>query len=313
MRLIITGGTGLIGSALANSLAKDGHEVIVLSRNPARYSFPAGVRGEKWDGKTADNWGHLANGADAIVNLAGEPIAGSGLLPSRWTKERKQRIRQSRLDAGTAVCQAIAAAATKPKVLIQSSGVDYYGNVPNDQVIGEDAPNGSGFLADLTVDWEDSTAAAEEMGVRRVIIRSGIVLSMVSGALPITVLPFKFFAGGPLGNGQQWWPWIHLEDEVRAIRFLLEQETAVGPYNLCAPNPLQNKEFAKAIGRVMNRPAFMPAPAFALKLALGEIAAIVLDGRRAVPQKLQNEGFTFNYPQANDALAELLNKQTLDR
>jgi uncharacterized protein (TIGR01777 family) len=308
MRLIITGGTGLIGSALASRLAKDGHEVIVLSRNPARYSFPVGVRGERWDGKTADHWGHLADGADGIVNLAGEPIAGSGLLPSRWTKERKQRIRQSRLDAGTAVCQAIAAATAKPKVLIQSSGVDYYGNLPTDQIIGEDAPNGSGFLADLTVDWENSTTAAEEMGVRRVIIRSGIVLSMDGGALPITMLPFKFFAGGPLGNGQQWWPWIHLEDEVRAIHFLLEKETAVGPYNLCAPNPLKNKDFAKAIGRVMHRPAFMPAPAFALKLLLGEIAAIVLNGRRAMPQKLQNEGFTFKYPQAKGTLADLLSK-----
>lgn len=306
MRVIITGGTGLIGSALATLLAKDGHEIIVLSRNPARHSFPAGIRGEQWDGQTAVNWGHLADGAGAIVNLAGEPIAGSGLLPSRWTKERKQRIRQSRLDAGTAVCQAVAAANIKPKILIQSSGVDYYGNVPNDTIITEGAPNGSGFLADLTVAWENSTAAVEAMGVRRVIIRSGIVLSMNSGALPITVLPFKFFAGGPLGNGQQWWPWIHLQDEVRAIRFLLEEETAVGPYNLCAPNPLQNKDFAKTIGKVLQRPAFIRVPAFALRLLLGEIAAIVLDGRRALPQKLQTDGFTFQFPHAEAALMDLL-------
>lgn len=307
MRIIITGGTGLIGSALAKNLAADGHEVIVLSRHPARHTFPAGIRGEKWDSKTAVGWGHLADGAEAIVNLAGAPIAGTGLLPSRWTEERKHRIRQSRIDAGTAVTEAISAASNKPKVLIQSSGADYYGDVQSDQIITEAASNGSGFLADVTVAWEASTAAVEAMGVRRAIIRSGIVLSLESGALPITVLPFKFFAGGPLGSGQQWWPWIHLEDEVRAIRFLIENETAVGPYNLCAPTPLKNKDFAKVIGRVMNRPAIMPAPAFALKLALGEIAAIVLDGRRAIPEKLQADGFTFNYPEAEAALRDLLN------
>ncbi len=307
MRVIITGGSGLIGTALAKNLAADGHEVIALSRNPARHTFPKGVRGEKWDSKTAVGWGHLADGAEAIVNLAGAPIAGTGLLPSRWTEERKHRIRQSRIDAGTAVTEAIAAASHKPKVLIQSSGADYYGDVQSDQIITEAAPNGSGFLADVTVAWEASTAAVEAMGVRRVIIRSGIVLSLESGALPITVLPFKFFAGGPLGSGQQWWPWIHLEDEVRAIRFLIENETAVGPYNLCAPTPLKNKDFAKVIGRVMNRPAIMPVPAFALKLALGEIAAIVLDGRRAIPEKLQADGFTFNYPEAEAALKDLLN------
>ncbi|WP_420631175.1 TIGR01777 family oxidoreductase [Candidatus Leptofilum sp.] len=308
MRVIITGGTGLIGSALAKNLAADGHEVIVLSRNPEKYSFPSNIHGEKWDGKTAAQWGHLADGADAIVNLAGEPIAGTGLLPSRWTEERKRRIRQSRIDAGTAVTQAIRAAANKPKLVIQSSGVDYYGNVQSNQIITETSPNGSGFLASVTVDWENSTAEVEAMGVRRVILRSGIVLSMESGALPITVLPFKFFVGGPLGNGQQWWPWIHLDDEVRAIRFLLESEVASGPYNLCAPNPLSNKDFAKTIGQVINRPAFFPAPAFAIKLALGEIAAIVLDGRRAIPQKLQEAGFTFTYPQAQEALQDLLNQ-----
>lgn len=308
MRVIITGGTGLIGSSLAKNLAADGHEVIVLSRNPARHTFPDGVRGEEWDSKTAVGWGHLADGADAIVNLAGAPIAGTGLLPSRWTEERKHRIRQSRIDAGTAVTEAIAAANNKPNVLIQSSGADYYGDVQSDQIITEASPNGAGFLASVTVDWEASTAAVDEMGVRRAIIRSGMVLSMESGALPITVLPFKFFVGGPLGSGQQWWPWIHLEDEVRAIRFLIESETAVGPYNLCTASPLKNKDFAKAIGRVLSRPALFPVPTFVLKLMLGEIAAIVLDGRRAIPQKLQNDGFTFNYPEAEAALMDLLNQ-----
>ncbi|MEZ4592764.1 MAG: TIGR01777 family oxidoreductase [Chloroflexota bacterium] len=308
MRVIITGGTGLIGSALAQSLAADGHEVIVLSRNPAKHSFPTGIRGEKWDSKTAAHWGHLADGADAIVNLAGEPIAGPGLFPWRWNEERKRRIRQSRIDAGTAVTEAVRAASNKPKVVIQSSGVDYYGDVQNNQPVTEAAPSGRSYLADVCVDWENATAEVEAMGVRRVIIRTGLVLSMESGMLPITVLPFRFFAGGPLGNGQQWWPWIHLDDQVRAMRFLLEEETAVGPYNLCAPNPLTNKAFAQEIGRVMNRPAFFPTPAFALKLALGEIAAIVLHGRRTVPQKLADAGFKFNFPQAHEALLDAINR-----
>lgn len=308
MRVIITGGTGLIGSALAKNLAADGHEVIALSRDPAKHTFPPGVNGVAWDSKTAVGWGHLADGADAIVNLAGAPIAGTGLLPSRWTEERKRRIRQSRIDAGTAVTEAVAAATNKPKLVIQSSGIDYYGDVHSDKLITETSPNGSGFLADVTVAWENSTAGVEAMGVRRVIIRTGIVLSLDSGALPITVLPFKFFAGGPLGGGEQWWPWIHLDDEVRAIRFLLEDDSASGPYNLCAPNPLKNKDFAKKIGQVMNRPAFFPTPAFALKLGLGEIAAIVLDGRRAIPQKLQSEGFDFKFPTAEAALRDLFKK-----
>ena len=308
MRVIITGGTGLIGSALAQNLAAAGHEVIILSRNPAKHSLPSGIRGEKWDGKTAVHWGHLADGADALVNLAGEPIAGPGLFPWRWTQERKQRIRQSRIDAGTAVTEAVRAATNKPKVVIQSSGIDYYGNIQSDKIITEDSPNGSGFLADVCVDWENATAEVETMGVRRVIIRTGLVLSMESGMLPITVLPFHFFAGGPLGSGHQWWPWIHLDDQVRAMRFLLENETAVGPYNVCAPNPLTNKAFAKEIGKAMNRPAFFPTPAFALKLALGEIAALVLDGRRAIPQKLEEAGFTFKFPQAHEALLDALNQ-----
>ena len=151
-------------------------------------------------------------------------------------------------------------------------------------------------MPDVTVDWEASTAAVTEMGVRRVVIRSGIVFSMESGALPITVLPFRFFAGGPLGSGRQWWPWIHLEDEVRAIRFLIENQSASGVYNLCTDTPLQQRDIAKAIGAVLKRPAFVPVPSFALKLALGEVAELVLHGRRAIPARLMEAGFTSSTP-----------------
>lgn len=306
MRVIITGGTGLIGSEVAARLGQAGHEVIVLSRNPNKYQFPPGVRGVTWDAKTAQGWGELADGADAIINLAGESIRGDGFIPSRWTPERKQRILDSRLNVGKAIVEAIEAAETKPRVLLQSSAVDYYSN-RGDDVLTADAAPGSGFLADVCVDWEASTASVEAMGVRRPVLRTGIVLMMEGGALPITALPFRFFVGGKLGSGEQWWPWIHIEDEVRAILFLLENDAADGPFNLCAPNPLKNKDFAQAIGKVLGRPSLIPVPKFALEIALGEVSSVVLNSRRAVPQRLQELGFTFKYPDAESALQDLLN------
>lgn len=305
MRIIITGGTGLIGGKLVESLTAEQHEVLVLSRNPEKYTFPTGARGVKWNGRTPEGWGHLVNETDAIINLAGENISGTGFLPSRWTPERKRRIRDSRSHAGQAIVAAIEAATHKPSILIQSSAVGYYGS-SGDEILTEDAPAGNDFLAGVCTDWEQSTQAVESMGVRRAVIRTGVVLSMEGGALPITVLPFRLFAGGPLGSGRQWWPWIHIEDEVRAIRFLLENEAANGLFNLSAPNPLTNRAFGKVIGQVLQRPSLIPAPAFALKLALGEVSTIVLDGQRAVPQRLEEAGFIFRFPDAKSALNNLL-------
>lgn len=307
MRIIITGGSGLIGSQLSQTLATDGHEVIVLSRSPQKYTFPPGVTGVTWDGQTAVGWGHLAEGAGAIVNLAGESIGGQGFPPPRWTAARKQRILQSRVDAGNAVTAAVEMAAHKPGVVIQASGIDYYGNITSDTEITEAAPKGEGFLSDVAEVWEASTAAVEAMGVRRVTARSGVVLSLEGGALPQTMLPYKFFIGGPLGSGDQWWPWIHIADEVRALCFLINDQAAAGTFNLCAPHPLQQKQFGKVLGHVMGRPSFVPAPAFALKLMLGDMAAIVLHGRRALPSQLLALGFSFKYPEAREALLDLLN------
>ncbi len=307
MRIIITGGSGLIGSKLSRNLATDGHEVIVLSRSPQKYTFPPGVTGAAWDGQTAVGWGHLVEGAGAIVNLAGESIGGHGFPPPRWTAERKQRILQSRVNAGNAVTAAVEMAAHKPGVVIQASGIDYYGNITSDAEITEAAPKGEGFLSDVTEVWEASTAAVEAMGVRRVVTRTGMVLSLESGALPQTMLPYKFFAGGPLGSGDQWWPWIHIEDEVRALCFLINNQAAGGAFNLCTPHPLQQKQFGKVLGHVMGRPSFVPTPTFALKLMLGDMAAIVLHGRRALPSRLLALGFSFKYPEAHEALLDLLN------
>ncbi|MCB8984735.1 MAG: TIGR01777 family protein [Ardenticatenaceae bacterium] len=308
MRVIITGGTGLIGSALAEDLAKDGHEVIVLSRSPGSHDLPPGVRAEKWDGKTAVSWGHLADGADAIINLAGENLAGKGLFPTRWTDKRKERIVRSRLDAGQAVVEAVEAASQKPRVVIQSSGTDHYKDVGDEFITEASAPGRHSFLANLTIDWEASTEPVIAAGVRQIVIRSGAVFSPKSGAFRTLVFPFKFFVGGPLGNGRQWLSWIHLEDEVRAIRFLLAHETAVGAFNLCAPQPITNGALAKLIGKVMGRPSFIPVPAFALRLAFGEVADVVLDSRRVLPQRLQELGFSFRYPDPETAVRDLLDK-----
>ena len=209
------------------------------------------------------------------------------------------------MQAGEAIVAAVEAAANKPSILIQSSAVGYYGST-GDEILTEDAQAGNDFLAGVCVDWEQSTQAVEAMGVNRAVIRTGVVLSMEGGALPITVLPFRFFVGGPLGSGRQWWPWIHIEDEIRAIRFLLENEAATGLFNLSAPNPLTNRAFSKVIGQVLQRPSLIPAPAVALKLALGEVSTIILDGQRAIPQRLEAAGFTFRFPDAKSALTNLL-------
>jgi uncharacterized protein (TIGR01777 family) len=301
MRTIITGGTGLIGRALAANLAADGQEVILLSRAPGRVTdLPGGVRAEGWDGRTAEGWGALADGAHAIVNLAGENIAAG-----RWTAERKHRIRESRVNAGQAVVQAVEAARDKPKVVIQVSAVGYYGP-GGDEEITEETPPGDDFLARVTTEWETVTAPVEAMGVRRAIVRSGVVLSLAGGAFPRLLLPFKFFAGGRLGSGRQWFPWIHISDEAAAIRFLIEDPGASGPFNLAAPNPLTNADFSRVLGRVLGRPAWMPTPAFALRLAFGEMATVLLDGQRAVPRRLLDMGFTFRFPEAEAALRDLL-------
>jgi len=307
MRVIITGGTGLIGRALATELAADGHEVILLSRSPERAGqLPPGVRAERWDGRTAAGWGPLADGAEAIVNLAGANLAGERFFPSRWTAERKRLIRDSRVNAGRAVVQAVEQARQKPAVVVQASGVGYYGPC-GDEPVTEDTPAGHDYLARFAAEeWEPSTAPVEEMGVRRVIIRSAAVLAPNEGALWRLVLPFRLFVGGPMGSGRQWFPWIHIQDEARAIHFLIAHQEARGPFNLVAPDPLPNARFAQVLGRVMGRPSWLPVPALALKLAFGEVAGVLLEGQRAVPKRLLELGFHFLFPSAESALRDLL-------
>lgn len=304
MKVIITGGTGLIGSALAHSLVQDGHEVVILTRDASKpvKSLPSAARLVKWDGKTGEGWHQEAEGADGIVNLAGANISPQGGL---WTEGRKKVIIDSRVNAGKAVVDAIRRTTTKPKVLLQSSAIGYYG-VHDDEIITETSPTGSDFLASVCRDWEASTAEVESMGVRRVLLRTGVVFDKEGGALPLLVLPFKLFAGGPVGSGRQYISWIHSDDETNAIRLLLEDGSAHGAYNLTAPNPVCQKDFAKVAGKVLNRPSFMPTPAFAIKMVLGEAATFALDGQRVIPKALQDKRFEFRFPNLEGALRDLL-------
>jgi len=302
MKVIITGGTGLIGRALAADLAKDGYEVILLSRHtPSKENLTQGIRHALWDGYTADGWGQLANGADAIVNLAAESLSAGW-----WTEKRKREITESRARAGRAVVQAVQQAEVKPKVVIQISGVGAYG-ISSTQVFDETGDYGDDFPAGVTRVWEGATQPVEDMGVRRVVARTGVVLSTKGGALPKMLLPFKFFAGGPLGSGQQWLPWVHLDDEVRALRFFIENPDAHGTYNIAA-QPVTNRQFAHAIGKVMSRPAFFPVPAFVIRLLFGEMGMMVLEGQRVSSKKLEDLGFQFLYPDAESALRGLLTR-----
>lgn len=300
-RVIVTGGTGLIGRPLAAELVRRGHEVVVLSRTPARVAgLPSGARAVGWDGRTAAGWGELADGAAAIVNLAGATIA------KRWTEARKAEILQSRLEAGAAVVAAVEAAAVKPAAVVQASAVGFYGAC-GDAVVTEDSPSQPGyFLSDVCVAWEASTAPVEALGVRRAVARIGLVLAREGGALPPLVLPFRFFAGGPTGSGRQVYPWIHIDDVVGALAHLVETPTASGVFNLTGPSPATNREVATAIGRALHRPSFMPAPGFALRLVLGEMADLILDGQRAVPTRLPSVGFRHRYDTLAGALADLL-------
>jgi len=300
MRVVITGGTGLIGSALARELGGAGHDVVVLTRDAGKVGALPGVRAAQWDGRTPAGWGPLLDADTVIVHLAGESIASG-----RWTEDRKRRIRDSRVGSGKAILQAIREAAAKPRALLQGSAVGYYGP-RGDEVIKEDAAPGNDFLADVCREWEESTAEVETLGVRRAVLRTGVVLARDGGALPKMTLPFKMMAGGHLGNGRQWFPWIHLDDEVGAIRFLAESPEARGAFNLTAPNPVTNRELTRILAGVLHRPGFMPAPAFALRLALGEMADMLLNGQRVVPSRLLELGYRFKYPDAEPALRSLL-------
>jgi uncharacterized protein len=299
MKIVIAGGTGFLGRHLASSLAADGHSVAVLSRRGRR----AAAAGGAWptipwtpDGTLGD-WAPQIDGADAVVNLAGESIASR-----RWTAAHKQRILDSRVLAARSLVAAAMRAASPPSVFLNASAVGYYGFC-GDEPLDESAPAGSDFLANVCVQWETEARRAESARRRVVRVRTGLVLDKNEGALPRIARPFMFGVGGRVGSGRQYWPWIHREDWVALVRWALVTPTIDGAINATAPTPVTNADFARTLGRVLRRPAIAPAPAFALRLLLGEMAdALLLAGQRAVPAKAERGGFTFRYRRLDDAL-----------
>ena len=296
-RVVITGGTGCIGQALCAELTDAGYEVVVLSRTPERYpDLPARVLAWPRDCAAA-----LA-GAAAVVNLAGENIAAR----LRWTAAVKARILDSRLAAGRILAAAVAALDRPPPVLVQASAIGWYGD-RGDETLDESSPSGNGFLADVARQWELLVEPFAEQGLRTVRIRTGLVLGPQAGILPRLARPFRFGAGGYLGSGRQWMSWIHLHDEVRAIRFLIEQPTLSGVFNLTAPQPLMARAFARQLGAVLHRPALLPVPAPVVRALLGEMGReLLLGSQRVIPRRLQDAGFRFAFAQLRPALENLL-------
>jgi len=254
----------------------------------------------RWDGKTKDGWGHLLNETEAVVNLAGVNLGG-GL----WTKNRKAKLIGSRLNAGAAIVAAFQAAEHKPEVLLQAAANGYY-SPSGDNILTESDPPGTGFQSDLCQRWEQSTQPVEAMGVRRVVTRSGVVFARGALLLNMFLLPFRMFVGGPIGSGRQYLPWIHIDDEVAAFKYLLTNQETSGAYNLMSPQPVRNSELGHAISRVLKRPYWFPVPGFALKLVLGKMSSVVLDSWRCMPARLTESGFQFKYSDVEAALRDLL-------
>lgn len=295
MKIVIAGGSGFIGEPLVRRLVARGDDVAVLSRNPAKVKAGRGVA---WDGKTQGGWSVEVANADAIVNLAGENV-GEG----RWTDERKQQLVSSRLDATGAIVQALRNAPPREHVLVNASAVGYYGFGRGDVEVDEHGARGGGFLAELVEKWEAAAREAEPLA-RLVILRFGVALAMDGGALQKMALPFKLGAGGPVGSGKQWMSWIDRDDAVRFVEWAIDEKSVRGVYNATAPEPVQNREFARALGRAVHRPAFMPTPAFALRVAFGQMAdEVLLGGQRVVPRRAEREGFRFDHPTLDASLA----------
>lgn len=300
MRVFVTGATGLIGRALAASLLQDGHEVAALSRSAAPSGLPAGSRAVLGDPAVPGGWQEELSRCDACVNLAGEPVAAG-----RWTEARRRRIRDSRVDATRNVAAVIAAGG--PSVLVSGSAIGYYGP-RGDEVLDESSAPGDDFLSRVAIEWEEAASPARKRA-RVVLVRTGIVLAAGGGALPKLVLPFRAFAGGPIGDGSFWQSWIHLADQVGILRLALENPGAEGPMNATAPDPARNRDLARAIGRVLRRPSALSTPVLAVRLALGEMAEVVLASQRVLPRAALALGYRFRWPALEPALRDLLHQE----
>jgi uncharacterized protein (TIGR01777 family) len=293
MRVLVTGGTGFIGRALCQQLVRAGHAPCVLTRD-------AGKAATKLPGVRLIEQLEQAGPMEAVVNLAGEPLA-----EGRWTTQRKQAFRDSRIGTTQRLLQWIEAQPVRPRVMVSGSAIGYYG-ARDDVPVNEEAPAGHDFAAHLCRDWEAEALRAQALGVRTCIVRIGIVLGKDGGALAKMLPPFKLGMGGPMGDGRQWMSWVHRQDVVRLILWLLESEHTLGIYNATAPSPLRNKDFAHTLGKVLDRPTVIATPAVALKLMFGEMSALLLTGQQVVPARAQAQGFVFEHPELEAALRDLL-------
>jgi uncharacterized protein (TIGR01777 family) len=302
MKLVLAGATGFIGRHLVDELLPAKNEVTVLSRHldRARKVFGNRVDVQQWDAVSVGEWASALDGADAVINLAGESI-GAG----RWTAKRKTRIIDSRVNATRALVSAMERASRRPGTLINASAVGYYGPM-EDRDVTEDAPPGQDFLAETVQRWEAEALKAESFGVRVVCARFGVVLGRDGGALPRMLLPFQLFVGGHLGSGRQPFAWVHIADATGALRFSLENSAVRGPINVVGTQIVTMKEFCKTLGRVVGRPSWAPVPAFVLRLALGEMADMLLTGQRVVPKRLLDAGYPFRFPTLEEALRDLV-------
>jgi len=296
MHILLTGGTGLIGRQLCRHWSEQGHRLTVWSRKPEKVAKICGtqVRGVA----RLEDLGQEP--VDAIVNLAGAPIADRP-----WTHKRKALLWSSRITLTETLLAWLESREQKPRVLISGSAAGWYGDGGERELTEDTAPVSEDFASQLCIAWEETAQRAETLGIRVILIRTGLVLSAEGGFLSRLLLPFKLGLGGPIGNGRQWMPWIHIDDQIALIDFLLHRNEASGPYNACAPKPVRNREFAKALGSMLHRPAFMPMPAFALKVGLGELSLLLLGGQRATPVRLLKAGFTFQFTDLQAALDDL--------
>ena len=305
MKIVITGGTGFIGRHLCHTLIQNQHELTVLSRNPskARNYLPKPIFISEWNTLAQEALEKVLEGTEAVINLAGEPIADA-----RWTEARKQLLRSSRIETTRRLVEALSRISKRPNLLINASGIGFYG--PQElTTVNESSAAGKGFLADLCVDWEREACRAEDLGIRVVRLRIGMVLGKDGGALPKMVLPFRFFFGGPISPGSQQVSWIHLDDLARLINWLLVNPSITGPVNGVATEPVTIREFCRTLGRVLGRPSWLPVPAFALKIALGELSTLMTTGQKVEPLVAKRDGFQYTYPKLESALQSIFEKK----